>query len=147
MPNRIGMAMTAALVLVGIVIAILVFTGPSILDASRQKPKVEAAFRSFSQALVDHRIDDAYAICGDSFRRATPLAEFSRQQNVLEEHHGRLQSVEQGSLEITVLNSGSSPRRVAILQPIFHYTDGTQSFAFELREENGQWRVWAFRQL
>jgi len=142
-PN--GNVKVTVLVVVGIAITVLILTSSKVLDATRQKPRVEITFKAFSQALIDRRLNDAYALCSPEFRQATALDEFTRIQNLLVENHGQLQSVDRGSLELKVRNS--SPMRVAIVRPTFHYARNPEQFVVELREENGEWYVWAFKQL
>jgi len=131
-------------VLVAVMLAALAYAIPQFLRLSREAREVDRAFAGYGTALVGQRYADAYRFGGHEFADALSYDQFVQQQRELEQHFGRLKSVQ--SVGYHISGKGNPYLWSAVIAADFVFEKRTVRFDVALQKENGQWVLYGYKE-
>jgi len=132
-------------ILVGVWVFAMAMTAPEMSEALHQRKFVEQTFNTYSKALVDNKLEQAYGYCGTEFQRATPFSDFVAIQQTLQTRFGTLKAIRQTSMVVKVQRSPHL--EIASVQASLEYQRETLKILYELHFENGRWAIFGFKQI
>jgi hypothetical protein len=131
-------------ILGGWLAVILIFTIPSAIALRRETRNAEGAFRQYTDALVQGQFDKAYEVAGPDFRSQVTAAQFSQQQEQLQERFGRLLSVKQQAWKVS--STGQPEFWTARFSADFFYEKSPRRFEFAFRKDGARWVLYGYEE-
>jgi hypothetical protein len=142
-PHRrlmIGLGIAAGVLVLGMLVVVCV-VGVKLFAGAFQEPS--KAMTLYTDALVRKDYQGAYKMASPEFRAASSFEDILRIHNKLSDQFGALKSVKQTYWHIETKGGVTG----STIQANFQFERASQMFEFELREENGTWRVYSYKQL
>ncbi len=133
----------ALVVLIGAWLFHLSRSMPSVAETRNQVTAVQELFQSYSSALLAGNYGDAFQVCSDEFKAATPFDRFVTQHRQQEAANGRLVEIEQIGLKVSA--DGDQPVWTAILKADYRFDKRTVRVHHEFRFINGKWFLTYYR--
>jgi hypothetical protein len=124
--------------------AALAINAPMMISAVKERRRMSESLHRYSDALIQKDYAQAYLLSTREFKEATSFERFVAMQTRLSEAYGDLKRLSTGAMELHI--SDNQSKWISRVDCILEYQRMSVPITFELHFEDGEWRVFGFKQ-